>query len=73
MNLLISIYILIILAILQMILIVFIFMRLKIIEVTKEVNIVSIPKKEKPFTPIVIKPKIGIGESIINEMKNAGK
>jgi hypothetical protein len=49
--------IIIVLLIAQMIFTIFIFQRLRVIEVTKEISIVSTPKKEPPFTPVVIKPK----------------
>lgn len=57
----------------QMILIVFIFQRLRVIEVTKEIQIVSKPKKDIPFTPIVIKAKTGLGNHIINDLKHGSE
>ena len=63
--------ILLIISILQIVLTVFIFSRLRLIEITKEVQIITKPKKEKPFIPIVVKPKKWLGNTIINEMKNA--
>lgn len=66
-------YLILLVQLIELLVILFLFDKLRVIEITKDISIVSTPKKEKPFTPIVIKAKTGLGNHIINDLKHASE